>query len=40
MTASTGTLDKARADLQKDGNFARLFNQWFDRNVSKLPTAN
>ena len=31
---------RALADLQKDGNFARLFNQWFDRNVSKLPTAN
>ena len=40
MTASTGTLDKARADLQKDGNFARLFNQWFDRDVSKPPASN
>ena len=40
MTASIGTLDKARADLQKDGNFARLFNQWFDRDVSKQPASN
>ena len=31
---------KALTDLQKEGSFAKLFNQWFDRNVSKLPTAN
>ena len=31
---------KALADLQKEGSFAKLFNQWFDRDVSKLPTAN
>ena len=33
-------IDKALADLQKEGSFAKLSNQWFDRDVSKPPTAN
>ena len=32
-------IDKALADLQKDGSFAKLSIQWFDRDVSKPPTA-
>lgn len=32
-------LDKALADLQADGSFARLSSQWFDRDVSKPPVA-
>ena len=33
-------IDQALADMQKDGSFAKLSYQWFDRDVSKPPTAN
>lgn len=32
-------IDKALADLQADGSFAKLSNKWFDRDVSKPPVA-
>ena len=32
-------IDKALADLQADGSFARISNKWFDRDVSKPPKA-
>lgn len=32
-------LNKALAELQADGTFAKLSNKWFDRDVSKPPVA-
>lgn len=32
-------IDKALADLQADGSFAKISNKWFDRDVSKPPVA-
>ena len=32
-------IDKALADLQADGSFAKMSNKWFDRDVSKPPVA-
>jgi L-cystine transport system substrate-binding protein len=32
-------VDKALADLQADGTFAKISNKWFDRDVSKPPKA-
>lgn len=32
-------IDKALADLQADGSFARISHKWFDRDVSKPPKA-
>lgn len=32
-------IDKALADLQADGSFAKLSVKWFDRDVSKAPVA-
>jgi NDP-sugar pyrophosphorylase family protein len=32
-------VDKALADLQADGSFAKISTKWFDRDVSKPPVA-
>ena len=32
-------LDKALADMEADGSFAKISNKWFDRDVSKPPVA-
>lgn len=32
-------LDKALADIEADGSFAKISNKWFDRDVSKPPLA-
>jgi cystine transport system substrate-binding protein len=32
-------IDKALADLQADGSFAKISTKWFDRDVSKPPVA-
>lgn len=32
-------IDKALADIQADGSFAKISNKWFDRDVSKPPVA-
>ncbi|MEN9656745.1 MAG: hypothetical protein RL571_210 [Pseudomonadota bacterium] len=33
------SLNKALADLQAEGSFAKISKKWFDRDVSKAPTA-
>ncbi len=32
-------LDKALADMEADGSFAKISNKWFDRDVSKPPVG-